>query len=48
MEDVMNGPRQRKLELVCHRGDLFDDLEGSVSFGHQLRHLMREFQILPL
>ena len=46
MEYVMYRPHWRQLEPIHHRGDCFDDLEGSISFGCEFCHLMREFQIL--
>ena len=42
MEHIVNGSGQEQLELVRHRGDLFNDLEGSISFGHELSHLVGE------
>ena len=47
MKHVVYCPSRRQLEPVRHRGNRFDDLEGSVSFGREFCHLMREFQILP-
>ena len=42
MEYVVDRPGRRQLEPVRHRGDLFDDLEGSISFGREFSHLMQE------
>ena len=47
MEHVVDRPCRRQLELICHRGDLLDDLEGSISLGHEFGHLMWELQIFP-
>jgi len=33
MERVVDFPCQGQGKLICHRGDLFDDFEGSISFG---------------
>src|SRR6267154_2239315 len=35
MEDVMNGPGRGKIKLVGHRGYLFGDEKGSMTFGGQ-------------
>ena len=48
MKHVVYRPCQRQLKPVRHRGDLLDDLEGSILFGREFCHLMGEFQILPL
>ena len=45
MEYVMNPPQCRKLDPVHHQRDLFDDLEGSISFGCKLGFLMVKFEI---
>jgi hypothetical protein len=45
MEDVMYSPGYRESQLICHRGDLFDDLEGSISFGLELCLLMTDLQV---
>jgi hypothetical protein len=45
MKDVMDPPRVWELELIRHRGYLFDDLEGSVSFRGQFGFLMAELEI---
>ena len=47
MEHIVYRPCQGQLEPVRHRGDLFNDLEGSILFGHEFRHLMGKFQIFP-
>jgi hypothetical protein len=45
MEHVVNGPGHWKLQLIRHRRDLSDDLEGSLTFRRQFGSLIREFQI---
>jgi hypothetical protein len=45
MEDIMYAPSHKESQLICHRGDLFDDLEGSISFGLELHFLMADFQV---
>jgi hypothetical protein len=45
MENVMYSPSHRESQLIRHRGDLFDDLEGSISFGLELCLLMTDFQV---
>jgi hypothetical protein len=45
MEDIVYSPGHRELQLIRHRGDLFDDLEGSISFGFELHFLMVDFQV---
>jgi hypothetical protein len=43
MKDVVYSPSHGEPQLICHRGDLFDDLEGSISFGFELGLLMTDF-----
>jgi hypothetical protein len=45
MEDVMYSPSYRESQLICHRGDFFDDLEGFIPFGFELYFLMADFQV---
>jgi hypothetical protein len=45
MKDVMYPPSHRESQLICHRGDLFDDLEGSISFGPKFCLLMMDFEV---
>jgi hypothetical protein len=45
MEDVVYPPGHGESQLICHRGDLFDDLEGSISFGLEFRLLMMDFEV---
>jgi hypothetical protein len=45
VEDIVYSPGHRELQLIHHRGDLFDDLEGSISFGLELHSLMADFQV---
>ena len=48
MEDVMNGPGWRKLELISHRRNSLIDNEGAMTFRGQLRGSIREFKVLCL
>jgi hypothetical protein len=41
----MYSPGHGESQLICHGGDLFDDLEGSISFGLELCFLMADFQV---
>jgi hypothetical protein len=45
MEDIMYPPGHGEFQLVCHRGDLFDDLEGSITFGVELCFLMADLEV---
>jgi hypothetical protein len=45
VEDIVYSPGHRESQLIRHRGDLFDDLEGSISFGLEFRLLMVDFQV---
>jgi hypothetical protein len=45
MEDIVYSPGHRESQLICHRRDLFDDLEGSISFRLELHLLMADFQV---
>jgi hypothetical protein len=45
MEDIVYPPSHREPQLICHRGDLFDDLEGSISFGLKVCLLKTDFQV---
>ena len=48
MEDVMNGPGWRELELVSHWRNSLVDNEGAMTFRGQLRGSIREFKVLRL
>jgi hypothetical protein len=43
VEDIIDPLCHREPQLIHHRRDLLDDLEGSVSFGLELCLLMVEF-----
>jgi hypothetical protein len=45
MEDIMYSLSHGEFQLICHREDFFNDLEGSISFGLELRFLMVDFQV---
>jgi hypothetical protein len=45
MEDIVYPPGHEESQLICHRGNFFDDLEGSISFGFELHFLMVDFQV---
>jgi hypothetical protein len=45
MEDVMYFSGHGESQLIHHRGDLFDDFKGSISFGVELRFLMTDFEV---
>jgi hypothetical protein len=45
MEDIVYSPCHGESQLIRHRGDLFDDLEGSVSFGPEFCLLMADFEV---
>jgi hypothetical protein len=45
MEDIMYSLSYRELQPIHHRGDLFDNLEGSIPFGFELYFLMADFQV---
>jgi hypothetical protein len=45
MEDIVYSPGHGESQLIHHRGDLFDDLEGSISFGLEFCFLMVDFQV---
>ena len=48
MEDVMNGPGWRKLELISHWRNPLIDNEGAMTFRGQLGGSIREFKVLCL
>ena len=48
MEDVMDGPGRRKLELIGHWRNSLIDNEGAVTFRGQLGGSIREFKVLCL
>jgi hypothetical protein len=37
MENIMDPSGHGEFHLICHRGDFFNDLEGSIPFGFELR-----------
>jgi hypothetical protein len=43
MKDIMDSPGHGESQLIRHRGDLFDDLEGSIPFRLEFRFLMADF-----
>jgi hypothetical protein len=45
MKDIVYPPGHGESQLIHHRGDLFDDLEGSISFGFELCLLMMDLQV---
>jgi hypothetical protein len=45
MEDIVYAPSHGEPQLIHHRGDFFDDFEGSISFGLELHFLMTDFQV---
>jgi hypothetical protein len=45
MEDIVYSPSHGESQLIRYRGDLFDDLEGSISFGPEFRLLMMDFEV---
>ena len=45
MEDVVNVPGDGELDLIRHRGDLFDYFERSVSFWGQFGFLMAGLEV---
>ena len=48
MEDVMDSPGQRKLELISHWRNSLIDNEGAMTFRGQLGGSIREFEVLRL
>ena len=48
MEDVMDGPGRRELELISHWRNSLVDNEGAVTFRGQLGGSIREFKVLRL
>jgi hypothetical protein len=47
MKHVVDTPGRWQGQLICHRGNFFDDPEGSITFCGEFRRLIREFQIFP-
>jgi hypothetical protein len=45
MKDIMYSSGHGESQLICHRGDFFDDFEGSISFGPQFRLLMTDLEV---
>jgi hypothetical protein len=45
MEDIVYSPSHRESQLICYRGDFFDDPEGSVSFRLELCFLMADLKV---
>ena len=45
MEDVMDGPGRRELELISHWRNLLVDNEGTMTFRGQLGGSIREFKV---
>jgi hypothetical protein len=45
MKDIVYPPSHRESQLICHRGDLFDDLEGSISFRPEFHLLMMDLEV---
>ena len=48
MEGRVDIPGQGDVNAICYWGNLFSDLEGSISFCHEFRFLMAEFEVLCL
>jgi hypothetical protein len=45
VEDIVYSPSHGESQLIRHRGDLFDDLEGSILFGLEFCLLMMDLQV---
>jgi hypothetical protein len=45
MEDIVYSPSHGESQLICHRRDLFDDLEGSISLGPEFCLLMMDLEV---
>jgi hypothetical protein len=45
MEDIMYPPGHGEPQLIRHRGDFFDNLEGSIPFRLEFRLLMADFEV---
>ena len=48
MEDVMDGPGRRELELISHWRNSLIDNEGAMTFRGEFRGSIREFKVLRL
>ena len=48
MEDVMDGPGRRKLELIGHWRNSLIDHKGTMTFRGQLGGSIREFKVICL
>jgi hypothetical protein len=45
MKDIVYPLGHGESQLICHRGDLLDDFEGSISFGPEFCLLMADFEV---
>jgi hypothetical protein len=45
MKDIVYSPSHGEPQLIHHKGNLFDNFEGPISFGLELHFLMVDFQV---